>query len=77
MEEGEFVLYQKIKEIAKEKGIAISELERKCKFSQGSVCKWNEVNPSFNRVVSVAECLEVPISELANTTKIRKDDANE
>lgn len=39
MKEGEIVLYQKIKEIAKEKGIAISEIERKCKFSQGSICR--------------------------------------
>lgn len=71
------MLYQKIKVIAKEKGIAISEIERKCKFSQGSICKWNEVNPSFDKVVSVAECLEIPISELANTVNIRKDDINE
>lgn len=71
------MLYQKIKVIAKEKGIAISEIERKYKFSKGSICKWNEVNPSFDKVVSVAECLDIPISELANTGNIRKDDINE
>lgn len=67
MKEGEIVLYQKIKEIAKEKGIAISEIERKCKFSQGSICKWNAVNPAFDKVISVAKCLDIPISELAAT----------
>ncbi len=71
------MLYEKVKAAAKEKGISISQIERMCKLSQGSICKWNAVNPSFDRVVSVAECLEVPISELANTTKTRKDDVNE
>lgn len=59
------MLYEKVKAIAKEKGIAISEIERKCHLSRGSLCKWNEINPAFDKVVSVAECLDVPIAELA------------
>lgn len=66
------MLYEKVKAAAKEKGIAISEIERKCKFSQGSICKWNEVNPAFDKVVSVAKCLDIPISELADVKEESK-----
>lgn len=57
------MLYEKVKAVAKEKGTSISEIERKCKLSQGSICKWNEINPAFDKVVSIAKYLDVPISE--------------
>lgn len=66
------MLYEKIKVAAKAKGIAISEIERVCNFSQGSICKWNEVSPAFDKVVSVAKCLEIPISELAEVKEESK-----
>lgn len=66
------MLYDKIKSAAKEKGIAISEIERKCNFAQGSICKWNEVNPAFEKVVNVAKYLEIPISELAEVKEESK-----
>lgn len=61
------MLYEKVKAAAKEKGISISQIERTCKLSQGSICKWNAVNPAFDKVISVAKCLDIPISELAAT----------
>lgn len=59
------MLYEKTKAVAKEKGISIAELEKKCNFSQGSICKWNEVKPAFDKVVAVADYLGVPIEEFA------------
>lgn len=61
------MLYEKVKAAARKKGIAISEIERKCHLSRGSICKWNEINPAFDKVVSVAKCLGVPISEFVET----------
>ena len=66
------MLYEKVKAAAKEKGISISQIERMCKLSQGSICKWNAVNPAFDKVISVAKCLDIPISELAATKEESK-----
>lgn len=59
------MLYEKTKAVAKEKGISIAELEKKCKLSQGSICKWNEVKPAFDKVVLVADCLGVKVEAFA------------
>lgn len=44
------MLYNKIKAIAKEKGISIRKIEEDCGFSQGSMCKWNDISPSWDKV---------------------------
>ena len=59
------MLYQKIKVIAKAKGVSIAELERVCKISQGSICKWGEVKPSFDKVVLVVDYLGISLDDLA------------
>lgn len=59
------MLYNKIKKIAKDKKIAIRKIEEDCGFAKGSICKWNKVSPAFDKVVCVAKCLGIPISELA------------
>lgn len=59
-------MYQKIKEIAKSKKISINQIEKTLGISQGSLCKWGEVKPSFDKVAGVAKILEVPIEELIN-----------
>lgn len=59
------MLYQKIKAFAKAKGVSIAELERVCKVSQGSICKWGEVKPSFDKVVLVVDHLGISLDDLA------------
>lgn len=61
------MLYEKVKAVAKEKSISISQIERTCKLSQGSICKWNKVSPAFDKVIIVAKCLDIPLSELVET----------
>jgi transcriptional regulator with XRE-family HTH domain len=58
------LLYNKIKAIAKEKGISIRKIEEDCGFSQGSMCKWNDISPSWDKVQKVADYLNVKINEL-------------
>ena len=65
------MLYEKTKYLAKEKGVSIAELEKKCNFSQGSICKWNEVKPAFDKVVAVADFLGVSVEELAAVCRER------
>lgn len=47
-----------------EKGISVRKLETDFEFSSGSVCKWDDSSPSFDRVIKVAEYLTVSIDEL-------------
>lgn len=58
------MLYNKIKAISKEKGISIRKIEEDCGFSQGSMCKWNDISPSWDKVQKVADYLNVKINEL-------------
>jgi transcriptional regulator with XRE-family HTH domain len=53
------MLYDTIKQLAKEKGVAIRKLEADCGMSQGSVCKWNTISPSSEKIARVAEYLGV------------------
>lgn len=60
------MLYEKIKSAAKEKGVSISELEKTLGFAQGSICKWNEVKPAFDKVVKVSDYLGISLTDLAD-----------
>jgi hypothetical protein len=57
-------LYNNIKEITKKKKIPIMKLESYCGFSQGSVCKWNDISPSVGKVKKVADYLNVKVDKL-------------
>lgn len=35
-------------------------------ISQGSICKWDDVKPSFDKVVKVAKLLGIDIKELTD-----------
>lgn len=58
------MFYDKVKKICKEKHIAIWKLEEDLGFAQGSVCKWNKVSPSIERVKKVADYLGITVDEL-------------
>lgn len=58
------MLYDKIKELCKEKGISVSYLERIAGLSNGSISKWNESSPNADSLFSVAGVLEVTMEKL-------------
>lgn len=58
------MLYDNVKNLSKEKGISIMQLEKDCGFPRSSVCKWNENEPGIWKVKKVAEYLNVPINKL-------------
>ena len=55
------MLYEKIKAIAREKKIPIYKIEEELGISQGSICKWNEIKPSYDKVLRVAQILDVSV----------------
>lgn len=63
------MLYSKIKKIAKAMKIPIYKIEEDCGLAQGSICRWNEIKPAFDKVVKVANYLGVSIAELTDVVE--------
>ena len=57
-------IFDAIKSICKEKGIAVSEVERQAGLARGSLYKWNESSPSVESLSKVANVLKVSINKL-------------
>lgn len=58
------MIYDRVKALAKKRNVSIRKIEIDCGFSQGSVCKWNEVSPSAGKVKKVADYLKTSVDEI-------------
>ena len=58
------MLYDRVKKIAKSQNIPIYKMEEDLNFASGSVCKWNEIKPSYDKVVAVAKYLNTTVEQL-------------
>lgn len=58
------MVYQKVKEIAEQKGISIKALEVLAGLSNGAIGKWENVSPRVENLQKVADALDVPITAL-------------
>lgn len=59
------VLLENIKEIARERGMSISEIERKAGLARGHISKFSYIKtPQLDTVVRIAEILGVPLERL-------------
>ncbi|VPG13850.1 repressor [Streptococcus pneumoniae] len=58
------MIYDKIKEIASEKGISIYRIEKDLDLGNGAISKWNNSSPSATTLNSIANYLNVRIEQL-------------
>jgi len=58
------VIYDKIKEIASEKGISIYRIEKDLDLGNGAISKWNNSSPSATTLNSIANYLNVRLEQL-------------
>ena len=58
------MLYEKIKEISRLKGISIRELEIKAELGNGTIGGWNNSSPTVRSLKKVADILECTVDEL-------------
>ena len=58
------MIKDKIKELCKEKGISVKQLEQEAGLGEGTIKKWSQFNPRVDNVKKVADTLEVSIDEL-------------
>lgn len=63
------LIYDKIKEVCKEKWVSITSVEKKAGLGNGAVTKWNKSSPTLNNIQAVADVLHVEVSELLTERK--------
>lgn len=61
------LFYDSVKKAAEAKGVSIRKIEMDLDFSNGSISKWNKSVPSVDKLLKVADYLEIPISELISS----------
>lgn len=65
-------MVQRIRELCKQKGITIAELERRCGIGNGIIARWEKSKPSYDRLLKVAEELDSTVDYLKNGEKTEK-----
>ena len=63
------MLYNKIKSICEEKKISINQIETELGFAKGSMCKWNYIKPSYDKIQAIANRLDMSIDDLLKEEK--------
>ena len=58
------MIYDKIKEVCKSRGVSVASVERKAGLSNGTISKWNDVSPTVDKLNAVAKVLKVKIDTL-------------
>ena len=58
------MIYQNIKSIADSQKVSIRKIEQDTGITLGSIYHWNDVKPSVDKVVKVANYLGVTVAEL-------------
>lgn len=58
------MLYDKIKEVCKEKGLSVAFVEKEAKLSNGTISKWNKSSPTVDNLQAVAKVLKVKVDKL-------------
>lgn len=58
------MLYDKIKDLCRQKGISVRSVELKVGLSNGSISKWNEAMPKADSLKAVAKILDTSVEAL-------------
>lgn len=62
-------LLDRVKEIARSQGKSMRQIELGCGFSNGALTKWGTQSPSIDKVLSVADYLNVSLQYLVTGTE--------
>lgn len=67
-------LVNKIRELCKQKGISVSQMELELGFSLGLISRWSKTSPSIDKIIEVANYLEISLDELTGRGKKKEKD---
>lgn len=54
-----------IKKLCEERKISVNSLEKTTGIGRGNIGRWDRVSPSFDKVIAVADALDLSLDELA------------
>lgn len=57
-------LVGRIEALAKQKGLTFKSLERMAGIGNGTIRRWNEQSPRLDKILAVAQCLDVSLDQL-------------
>lgn len=60
------MLYDRIKDVCKEKGLSVAYVEREAGLSNGAISKWNKASPTVENLQAVANVLKVKLDKLVS-----------
>lgn len=60
------MIYDRIKEICKKKGLSVSYVEKEAGLSNGTISKWNQSSPTVDNLNAVAIVLKTRIDKLVS-----------
>ena len=64
-------MYEKIKMLCKQNGTNITALEWELGFAKGSICKWENHEPSYERVKMIADRFHVSVEYIKNGEDVK------
>ena len=64
-------MYERIKMLCKQNGTNITALERELGFAKGSICKWENHEPSYERVKMIANRFHVSVEYIKNGEDVK------
>ena len=64
-------MYERIKMLCKQNGTNITALERELGFAKGSICKWENHEPSYERVKMIADRFHVSVEYIKNGKDVK------
>lgn len=68
-------MLHKIKELCREQGITVAELERLAGLNQRTMAKWDETMPAADKLARVARVLHTTVEELLADPEEQAPDA--
>ena len=68
-------MVEEIKRLCKENGTSVKALERELSCGNGTIRRWDDSPPAFDKVVKVAAHLGVPVSRLTGEDPENKNPA--
>lgn len=64
-------MYERIKMLCKQNSTNITALERELGFAKGSICKWENHEPSYERVKMIADRFHVSVEYIKNGEDVK------
>ena len=62
------MIFDKIKELCKARGISVAQVERDAGLSNGAISKWNDASPTVANLQAVAKVLNCSVDDLLEDT---------